>query len=228
MKAPMDREMPGGLQAGAAEYSLGLMPKDEIDGFESLLAADADLQQDVAAWAEYFASFTDLIPEETPPPQVLRRIEGKVFGAVEKAPIWRQVVPYLVGAVAGGAIAWIVFASGLLEQGRPVLSAELAGTDGVFALEARFDSGSGVMTVTQRKGAATEGRVLELWLLPAGGGAPVSLALLRSQETLVALPPALARDILGAGLLVSEEPAGGAAGGVPAGERRAEGRLAAE
>ncbi|WP_089278290.1 anti-sigma factor [Antarctobacter heliothermus] len=220
----MDRDLPGGWEAGAAEYSLGLMPKEEIAGFESQLVAEPDLQQDVAAWAEYFACFTDLIPEETPPPQVLRRIEGKVFGAVEKAPVWQQVLPYLVGAVVGVVLAWGVFASGLLEPDRPVLSADLSAADGALTLDARFDTATGVLTVARRTGAAADGRVLELWLMP-DDGAPMSLALLRSAETLVALPPEVVRDLSGARLLVSEEPAGGAPQGAPSDGLRAEGRL---
>ncbi|WP_323771123.1 anti-sigma factor domain-containing protein [Antarctobacter sp.] len=226
MKSPLDRELPGGWEAGAAEYSLGLMPKDEIAGFEAHLIAEPDLQQDVAAWAEYFASFTDLIPEETPPPQVLRRIEGKVFGAVEKAPVWQQVLPYLIGAVVGVVLAWVVFASGLLEPARPVLQAEMTGAEGALTLDARFDTGTGVLAVTRKAGAVGEGRVLELWLMPEDGP-PVSLALLRGDETLVALPSPLLANIIGARLLVSEEPAGGAPGGVPTGDKRAEGVLAA-
>ncbi len=226
MKTPLDRDLPGGWEAGAAEYSLGLMPKDEIAGFEAQLIAEPDLQQDVAAWAEYFACFTDLIPEETPPPQVLRRIEGKVFGAVEKAPVWQQVLPYLIGAVVGVVLAWVVFASGLLEPARPVLQAEMTGAGGALTLDARFDSGTGVLTVIRKTGAVGEGRVLELWLMP-DDGAPLSLALLRGKETLVALPASLLRDLTGARLMVSEEPAGGAPGGLPTGETRAEGVLTA-
>lgn len=218
------KELTGGWQAGAAEYALGLMPKDEIDAFQAQLAGDADLQQDVAAWAEYFATFADPIPPSTPPPQILRRIEAQVFGTRQsKPPIWKQVAPYLIGAVAGGVIVWIVFTSGLLEPARPVLSAQLTG-GGDLAFEALFEPSTGVLTVARTAGAAAEGRVLELWLLSADG-APVSLALLRSEETLVAVPPALAARLDGARLMVSGEPAGGAPGGTPSGTDRAEGLL---
>ncbi|WP_254780734.1 anti-sigma factor [Mameliella alba] len=223
MNAQLDTGLPGGAEAGAAEYSLGLMPKAEIAAFEAQLAVDTDLQQDVAAWTEYFASFTDIIPAETPPPQVLRRIEGQVFGAEDRRPVWRQVLPYLVGAVAGAAIAWVVLTSGLLETPAPTLGADLAGAEGL-ALDARFAPATGVLTVTLRQGDAGEGRVLELWLLPEDG-APVSLALLRDAETLVAVPPALAERLDGARLVVSEEQPGGSPDGRPSGDARAEGVL---
>jgi anti-sigma-K factor RskA len=227
MNAQRDTELPGGAEAGAAEYSLGLMPKAEIAAFEAQLAVDTDLQQDVAAWTEYFASFTDIIPAETPPPQVLRRIEGQVFGAEDRRPVWRQVLPYLVGAVAGAAIAWVVLTSGLLETQAPALGADLAGAEGDLALGARFAPATGVLTVTLRQGDAGEGRVLELWLLPEEG-APVSLALLRGAETLVAVPPALAERLDGARLVVTEEQPGGAPDGRPSGDPRAEGVLVEE
>lgn len=223
MRTLPDSDLPGGWEAAAAEYALGLMPREEIAAFEARLAAEPDLQQDVAAWTEYFASFTDAIAEEAPPPQVLRRIEARVFGPSEKGTMARQVLPYLVGAVAGAGIAWAVFATGLLEPSRPVLRADLAGAAGDLALSADFDPETGVLAVARTDGTVAEGRVLELWLLPEEGAA-VSLALLRTEETLVALPPALAGGLDGARLLVTEEPAGGAPDGVP-GDPRAEGRL---
>ena len=223
MNAQPDRDLPGGAEAGAAEYSLGLMPKTEIAAFEAQLLAEPDLQQDVAAWTEYFASFTDMIPEEAPPPQVLRRIEGRVFGAEERRPVWRQVLPYVIGAVAGAAIAWVVLTSGLLQPQRPALGAHLIGP-GDLVLEAHLAPENGVLTMTRIEGGVGEGRVLELWLVPEEG-TPVSLALLRSAETLVALPPALTEGLDGARLIITDEPTGGAAEGVPSGPPKAEGRL---
>jgi anti-sigma-K factor RskA len=58
----------------------------------------------------------------------------------------------------------------------------------------------------------------ELWLLPAEGGAPISLAVLGTLDARVALPPER-RDRLRAGarLAVSVEPAGGSPRGAPTG-----------
>ncbi|MBV7397021.1 anti-sigma factor [Mameliella sediminis] len=225
MNAPLNPDLPGGDEAGAAEYSLGLMPKGEIAEFENRLATDRDLQQDVAAWTEYFASFTDLIPAETPPPQLLRRVETQVFGVTERRSIRKQLLPYLVGAVTGAFVAWAVLASGFLEPQRPALGGDMTGAEDGLSLSMRFDPASAVLTVARTDGAVAEGRVLELWLMP-DDGTPVSLALLRGTETLVALPPALAGQIEGGRLMVSEEPLGGAPDGVPTGPQRAEGVLA--
>jgi anti-sigma-K factor RskA len=66
-----------------------------------------------------------------------------------------------------------------------------------------------------------EGRVLELWLLPAGRP-PVSLGLLPASGRLaVPLGPALASGLPGAMLAISDEPAGGSPTGLPGGRLRA-------
>ena len=58
----------------------------------------------------------------------------------------------------------------------------------------------------------------ELWLLPAEGGAPVSLAVLGSLDARFALPPGqVGRLRTGAKLAVSVEPAGGSPTGAPTG-----------
>jgi anti-sigma-K factor RskA len=58
----------------------------------------------------------------------------------------------------------------------------------------------------------------ELWLLPAGGGAPVSLAVLGALDARFALPPErLERLRSGARLAISVEPAGGSPSGAPTG-----------
>jgi len=58
----------------------------------------------------------------------------------------------------------------------------------------------------------------ELWLLPAGGGAPVSLAVLGSLDARVALAPERRPGLrAGAKLAVSVEPAGGSPTGAPTG-----------
>jgi anti-sigma-K factor RskA len=58
----------------------------------------------------------------------------------------------------------------------------------------------------------------ELWLLPAGGGAPVSLAVLGALDARFAISPHQAEELRpGAKLAVSVEPAGGSPTGAPTG-----------
>lgn len=220
-----DTDLPGGWEAAAAEYVLGLMPEDERRGFEARMAADPDLRQDVAAWAEFFATLTDDVEERAPPPQVLRRIESTLF-ATRRRPVWQQLLPYLLGAVAGAALAWIAFTTDLLDVPSPALVAELAPVDSGIALTARFDPDTASLSVEQVSGEVPENRVLELWLIAEPDAAPISLGLLRgSRGTVMALPPLLAERLPGATLAVSEEPPGGSPTGAPTGPVRAAGPL---
>ena len=78
MSGPEDTDLPGGWEAAAAEYVLGLLPEDELRAFEAQLNQYPALQQDVEAWEAYFAAFTDDIEEVAPPPQILRRTEARL------------------------------------------------------------------------------------------------------------------------------------------------------
>ncbi len=219
-------DLPGGWEATAAEYVLGLLEDEERAAFEARLRADPDLQQDVAAWSEYFATLTDPIPERVPPPAVLRRLEAELFAQPRRS-LWQMLLPYLAGAMVGAALAWGVFFAGLLDAPQPELRAELAPVEGEIAFAARFDPGAGVLALDRIAGTAPEGRVLELWLIPGAEAAPISLGLLAAGGgTVIALPPLLSERVPGATLAVSEEPPGGSPTGAPTGPVRAAGQMA--
>ena len=75
-----ETDLPGGWEAAAAEYVLGLLPEAEARAFHARLGQDRDLQRDVEAWQDYFSTLTDEIAPVAPPPQVLRRIEARLYG----------------------------------------------------------------------------------------------------------------------------------------------------
>ncbi|CUH76148.1 hypothetical protein [Tropicibacter naphthalenivorans] len=106
-------DLPGGPEASAAEYALGLLSEEDRFGFERQLDGDPELEQEVIAWAGFLTTLTETVPPKTPPAALARRIERAAFGAPPPA-IWRQVLPYALGAIAGAGIAWLVFSSGLL------------------------------------------------------------------------------------------------------------------
>ena len=144
-------DLPGGWEAAAAEYVLGLLPEAERGAFEARLAQDPDLRQDVAAWAEYFSTLLAAEEEVAPPPQVLRRLEADLF-VTARRPVWQQLLPYALGAVAGAMLAWIAFTTELLQPAAPELVAELAPVEGALTLVARFDPESGVLAVDREAG----------------------------------------------------------------------------
>lgn len=105
-------DLPGGEEATAAEYVLGLLSDAETTRFEARLNKDRDLQQDVAAWQAYFSTFLETVQPHTPPPALWRDVEIRV-GQEPKVPMWRQVLPYLIGAFFGGGLTWLVSTIGL-------------------------------------------------------------------------------------------------------------------
>lgn len=100
-------------KATAAEYVLGLLPMAERAGFEAILLGNADLQQDVAAWREYFSTFVADFNDRSPPPQLINLIEAKL-SSEPSVPLWRQVVPYVIGAALGSVLTWLAVITGIM------------------------------------------------------------------------------------------------------------------
>jgi anti-sigma-K factor RskA len=220
------RDLPGGDAALCAEYVLGLLGPEETAAFEARFAQEPDLQEEVAYWAENFADLAVDLPDVQPAPAVLRRIEVAAFGPA-RPPLWRQVLPYILGSAAAAAIAWAASVSGLLypttgpTNATGALRAELTppatdsatGEDAVRA-DILFDPNAGTLTLTLTSGTAPAGRVFELWLV-ADSTPPISLGLVTPGTTIRNLPADLASRLPGAGIALSDEPAGGSATGQP-------------
>lgn len=209
-------ELPGGPETDAAEYALGVLPEPERAPFEARMAADPDVAQDVDAWTEYFSTLTDAMPEVAPPARLWKRIEIAVHGQ-PSPPVWRMLLPYLLGAVGGATLAWLVMVSGVLleDVGDGRIRADLAEGELVFAV--LIDPPTHTVTLDLVSGEAPEGRALEVWLIPEGE-APISLGLATEDSTFATrLSDAMALQVPGATLAVSEEPPGGSPTGQPTG-----------
>ncbi|MCT4559580.1 MAG: hypothetical protein N4A61_16150 [Pelagimonas sp.] len=100
----------------SAEYVLGLLTGPQKAEFEARLAHDTSLEQDVVAWSEYLATLTEIAPEVAPEPALLRRITAQAYGAQgPRPPIWRQVLPYLIGGALGGLLVWLAVWAGWVQ-----------------------------------------------------------------------------------------------------------------
>ncbi|MCA0939271.1 anti-sigma factor [Salipiger pacificus] len=228
MSGPPQPDPPEGVEALAAEYVLGLLTEPELRHFEALLVRDAGLRQEVASWQACFAALTADIPEAAPPEDLWPRIEARLHGPV-RAALWRQLLPYLLGAVAAAGIAWAALVSGVLTPGSagPELQARLVAAAQGIALRADYAPRGHSLTVTRESGDVPVDRALELWLLSDSAGAPISLGVLGGEAvTSLALAPALRAQLPGATLAISEEPPGGSATGRPSGPVIALGQLA--
>ncbi len=226
MTGAADTDLPGGWEAAAAEYVLGLLSGDELADFERRLAQDPDLQQDVAAWQEYFATLAAPVHEVAAPPRVLRRIEAQLFGGARRSLLGR-VMPYMLGAVTAAAIAWAVNFSGLLGDDEPDLWADLETPARGLVLLAHYAPSSQTFMVRRDAGEYPEGRSLEIWMIPQEGAAPVSIGLV-AEEGLTEIPvsDAIAEALPGAGIAISDEPEGGSPTGQATGPVISVGQLA--
>lgn len=196
----------------AAEYVLGVQDLSERSTVEARIKADPDFAALVAAWETRLSGLNDDFTE-TPAPDLLPRIEARLFPAPAPVPPRRRpgwgLLPWLSGMVSG--IALFLLAIATVAPPRPALVVALATADNRLVYEVR--SFGDTLRVTRTAGVpAVEGQVHELWVI-APGAAPVSLGLLESGPLVVDYPEPPPGWILA----VSIEPDGGSPTGLPTG-----------
>lgn len=192
----------------AAEYVLGVLPLSERLAVEARIKTDAAFAARVADWEGRLAPLNDGYAE-MPAPDLLPKIEARLFPAAAKPPR-RPLFGWLAGAVTAVALVLTGMAV-LVPPSAGTLVAVLGEADAALRFEARFD-GQALTVIRVAGSAAPEGQVQEVWLI-APEAAPVSLGLLPGERLSVAYPEAPA----GWTLAVSLEPAGGSPTGAPTG-----------
>jgi anti-sigma-K factor RskA len=224
-----------GLAAQAGEYVLGLLGGEERARFERRLGTDPRLRAEVEAWERRLAPLALATEPVEPPPRVWSRIEASLRGAAPQVwvpPVRKARRPLPVGvwrAWALGATAAAAALAGLLVARPPWIGEQPPPVRLIAVLNDAQDRPAFLVSAApgeQRVSALgvarpdeLAGRVPELWALPDGGGAPVSLGLLDARGRIDrALPPA-ARELVrpGRAVAVSLEPPGGSPTGQPTG-----------
>ncbi len=225
----------------AGIYVLGVLDPEEARAVEDLAARDPEVARSVEEWRNRLAPLTAMVPPVTPPAELWARVAESCFPAQAEADastpvqpeptplvppqpvapqaplrrVWRSL-PVWRAAAAGFALAAAY--AGLLLWSRPeptpyaAALAPLGSPAPVFLAQLESDGTLHVRPIAQVPVAP--GRDLELWALPEGAKAPVSLGVL----------PAIGRNLPArtilqgpVQLLVSLEPAGGSPTGQPTG-----------
>lgn len=218
MTEPQDLPPEETDEALAAEYVLGVLDIGERATVFDRVRRDSTFAARVARWQERLVPLDAETPELAPPPDMLNRIEARLFPAPAPRPRWRFALGLFGGALAAAAVAVVLLVVVPLQPGpdapepRETLRAELVAEDAtlVFAALWRED---GLLQVRRISGDdAGAGQDYELWLIGADG-VPASLGLLRGPSAQATVPN------LGAGLTlaVSLEPEGGSTTGAPTG-----------
>ncbi len=237
MSEPTDRGNEEADDVIAAEYVLRLLPEDAHQRAEARIAVDGRFRARVAGWAEHFASLADTVAPVAPPAPVRRSLDRFATAEAARRPRPRprpRGFGHALGWIAGGlvaAAASLVILSVALPRveppyGGPFYQTTLSGPGADLVVEALFDPRANLLSVERQTGEARADRVLQLWLIPEGAEAPVSLGVLpETRLSQTTLSPDLAAALPGGTLAISDEPPGGSPTGAPTGDVVATGRI---
>jgi anti-sigma-K factor RskA len=218
----------------AGEYVLGVLDAAQHRAAQARVESDHAFAQRVAEWERRFGPWLDDIEPVEAPDQVWARICTRLGwneGARAPSGFWQSLgfwraATVLSTVVAVAAIVWTLQIAHPPEAGaKPVIP--LAHDDGTPGWLASVDSSHGTVLVVPVPSAPdSQGRVTELWLIPAGK-APRSLGLVSINKSYTVTVPKDVRAALVAGsvLAVSLEPATGVPHAAPSGPIIAKGAI---
>jgi anti-sigma-K factor RskA len=217
----------------AGELVLGVLDAAQRRALQARIDSDREFALRVADWERRLAPWLDTIEPIQAPPQVWERVctdLGWRGGAPARVNFWESLRLWRVATVVSlliaiGAIVWTVQPA----RQQPAINSvtALAHDDGTPGWLASVDSAHGtVLVVPVPTAPDVQGRVPELWLIPAGK-APRSLGRVWIDKTDTVRVPADVRAALVAGsvLAVSLEPASGIPHAAPTGPIVAKGAI---
>jgi len=216
----------------ASEYVLGTLRGAARARFHSLLKYDPDLRVQVAQWETKLVPLTLAARDIQPPARVWERIAARIAGTTgtrARTGWWASLALWRGFAVAG-AVAAVALGITLRSVPAPepqvamvaVMSDEQARPAVVVSWPPQKAAANPQLRVRIVTPHATmpDNTSWELWMLPGGDQAPVSLGLMLSLDEIQMLP--LRRELAGKvgqawGIALSVEPRGGSPTGKPTG-----------
>lgn len=222
----------------AGEYVLGVLSEADRRKVEARMIKDRAFAAMVANWQENLAGFDTDYEEQAPPSRTYSQIEARLFPArtfqqqlLLSGGWWNSLALWRGLAIASFAalLTYASLQSGWIGEAPPsrVLVAQLSGdNNAALGLMARYDTGNGRLQIVPVAAKADDARSLQLWLVPDGGEAPVSLGILpQTGEGGVDIPADLQPRLKdGVTFAVSLEPFGGSPTGQPTGPVIASGK----
>ncbi|MBP0446107.1 anti-sigma factor [Roseomonas sp. SSH11] len=220
---PSDPEV---LDALAAEHVLGTLDAREAGEVARALPTNPALRDAVAAWERRLAPLADLAPPEPPPPGLWGRIEDSLAARPE-APVVPLRPSRFWQAWAGGSTAIAAGLAAFLllrpaEEPRMMTVLLTSSDQPAWLVEAE---GGGLRLASLNPRPVEQGRAQQLWALPPGATAPISLGLIPANGQ-VSVAPGRVRPEPGMLIEITLEPPGGSPTGRPTGPILFIGRLA--
>jgi anti-sigma-K factor RskA len=210
----------------AAEYVVGTLRGRARARFQSLMRYDAGLRRTVGEWEERLTPLAAAADEVPPPARVWQAVARRIGGRGSQARLafWRGL------AVTSTAFA-LVLATFIGMKPAPELPmasvAVMADDKGQPSMVVSWPSMKDArdphvrIKVLQEHPTMAAGTAWELWMLPRGQAAPVSMGLISTDVNQVMKVKADLAKRLGAGevwgIAMSVEPAGGSPTGAPTG-----------
>ncbi|HEY4873508.1 MAG TPA: anti-sigma factor [Steroidobacteraceae bacterium] len=223
----MKHDQPQLIDALASEYVLGTLRGAARRRFERWQSEEWHIASRVRTWEARLIPLALGLPPIAPSQELWQRIEARIRAADASRtdtpprraarPALRALAAVLVlcALFAGGYVAWR-----MTESLRLQTVATIKGAQGPLVWSIELDSrGERLRAVALPGAAAQPGHSFELWALPPGKGAPVSLGLLPDAGQLERTLTVAQRAALASAtqVAVSLEPPGGSPTGAPTG-----------
>ena len=212
----------------AAEYVLGTLRGRARDRFVALLRYDYDLRRIVAEWEAHLTPLAAAAGEIAPPARVWQVITKRIAGAAGGGTWWSTLGFWRVLAVASTSLALVLATFvGMAPRPEPPMAMVAVMNDdkGHPALVVSWPPMKTMrdphirVKVVQEHPVMEAGTSWEMWMLPGGKAAPVSLGLITTdRDQVMKVSPALALQMGDArSIAMSIEPARGSPTGAPTG-----------
>ena len=209
----------------AAEYVLGTLRGRARARFQSLLRYDPSLRRSVAEWEASITPLAAAASEIAPPARVWQAISRRIAGTARAGvglTFWRGL------AVTSATFALVLAAFiGMTPRLEPPMTMVAVMNDdrGQPAIVVSWPPMKAMrdphlrIKVVQEHPTMASGTAWEMWMLPGGKAAPVSMGLIGiDRDQVMKITPALAGRMGDAwGIAMSVEPAGGSPTGAPTG-----------
>lgn len=212
----------------AAEYVLGTLRGRARARFESLLRYDGDLRRVVAEWEARLTPLAAAASETAPPERVWRGVSRRIGAEAPAARWWTSLPLWRALAVTSTAFVLILGTIiGMAPRPEPPMAMVAVMNDdkGKPAMVVSWPPMKGSrdpyirIKVVQEHPVMAAGTSWEMWMVPGGAAAPVSMGLVNiDRDQVMKIRPDLAHKMSGAWeLAMSIEPEGGSRTGAPTG-----------
>ena len=209
------------LHALAGEYVVGTLRGHARRRFESMARSDRETGEILRRWEAELTPLAERVQPEEPPARVWSAIESRIrdqaAGRDPELGFWRSFGMIAAGLASVLVVAFLWFSPQGGGEGEPAFVSVLTASDSVPRMVVSLHGANDLRVRMVKPWSNTEGKSLELWVLPKNG-APRSLGLIDNhQDTRLRLAATDARLHLASALAVSLEPRGGSPTGQPTG-----------